>query len=129
MADIESIIRTKVLADATVSSLIGTRLYYLRAIQDAVYPYVVFSLPSNPSEGYEIGVDGENPIFSFKIVSKTAAEMVAIAKAIRGVLEYTRDSDIYFSKKVGGRDMLDDTDMEDDYFIRINDYEIMYEIS
>ena len=71
MANIESSIRAKLLVDGTITGLIGTRLYYQRAVQTTIYPYVVYTLPSNEDARVEIGTDGSNPVFSFKIIAKT----------------------------------------------------------
>ena len=87
---IEGSIRTYLLSKSSITDLISTRLYYLRAPEIVDYPHVVFYILSNPEERVEIGQDGSRPIFTFKIVTKESEDMVNISDAIRAELRDLR---------------------------------------
>lgn len=121
---IQATVRDKLLAYSTLTDIISTKLYYRRAVQSVTMPYVVFQIISNPSQKIYMGKDGENPIFSFKIVSDDSTEIDSIYFAIRDILDCKTDTDIFYSKQISSIDL--DNETNEGYFVRVVDYEIKY---
>lgn len=132
---IESEMRTYLLTQTGLTDLINTRLYNKRAPQyltDANYPYVVFSLTSNPRIPAEVGIEGENPVYSFRIVAKKGSDVVAISDALAVILKYSTIQlsglYIYICTPLGSRDLNESLDMEDEgYYVRVDDYQFEYQ--
>ena len=133
---IETTLRTYLLTDATLTSLISTRLYYALAPQEVVKPYVVYYTLDDPNLKTLIGNDGANPVITFRIVVAQgtgtgvgSAGLVAISEAIRAkIIDFTGTMgtmDIYRITAVNFQDFPPESDS--DNLERYCDYQIEYE--
>jgi len=85
---IEQAIKKELLADSGIKSLIGERLYYVKAPQDVAKPYVVFLKASGPREYSHDGASKlARPRFQFSCFAMTYYEAKQIAEAIRAAIE------------------------------------------
>lgn len=83
---IEDALRTRLLADSSISALIADRMYVLQAPQGGPTPYVVYMIVSeNPN--YTVGCVSDELIIQYSVFSATYAQARSIAKAIRANLE------------------------------------------
>lgn len=128
---IEGEIITYLKTQTDLTDLVGTRIYPFKAPQNPTYPYIVMKNPSNPRIPVELGIEGENPVLSFLTVAKTGASMVNISSVLATILKYKSVSlatlYLYFCTPVGARDLSDDPAMEDDYFVKADDYQFEYQ--
>lgn len=85
---IEQAILTALLADATLSALVSTRIYYVKAPQDATTPYVVFFKISSQRVASHDGASGlADARFQFSCFGTTYKSVKDMVAAIQGVLE------------------------------------------
>jgi len=85
---IEQAILKELLADSGTTSLIGERLYYVKAPQDVAKPYVVFFKASGPREYSHDGASElARPRFQFSCFATTYYQAKQIAEAIRVAIE------------------------------------------
>lgn len=85
---IEQAIKRELMADSGVTDLIGERLYYVRAPQDVVKPYVVFFKVSGLREYSHDGASElAQPRFQFSCFATIYYEAKQIAEAIRAAIE------------------------------------------
>ena len=85
---IEQAILTRLLADSAISTLVGTRIYYVRADQAVAKPYIVFSKISAIRVSSHDGGSGlANPRFQFSCFGETYKSVTDIAVAIQDSLE------------------------------------------
>ena len=85
---IEQAILKELLADSGITSLIGERLYYVKAPQDVVKPYVAFFKASAPREYSHDGASKlAHPRFQFSCFATTYYEAKQITEAIRAAIE------------------------------------------
>jgi len=85
---IEQAIKKELLTDSGITSLIGERLYYVKAPQDVTKPYIVFLKASGPREYSHDGVSKlAHPRFQFSCFATTYYEAKQIAEAIRAAIE------------------------------------------
>jgi len=128
---IETTLRAYLLTDTTLTGYISTRLYYAKAPQEVVKPYVVYWTLGDPNEKTLVGHDGANPIITFRMVAETAAVLVAISEAIRAkIIDFTGTMgtmDVYRINAVNFTDFPPQKDQ--DFLERFCDYEVMYERS
>lgn len=83
---IEDALRTRLLADSLISTLISDRMYVLQAPQGGPTPYVVYLIVSeNPN--YTVGCVSDELIIQYSVFSETYLQGRSIAKAIRANLE------------------------------------------
>ena len=88
MMQIEQAVLKELLADSGVTDLISERLYYVKAPQDVVKPYVIFFKASGPREYSHDGVSAlARPRFQFSCFATTYYEAKQIAEAIRAAIE------------------------------------------
>jgi hypothetical protein len=126
---IESTLRTFLLTSGTLTALIASRLYYLKAPQEVTIPYVVYMTLDDPNTKTLVGSDGANPSISFRIVAANATSMMAVSEALRAkIIDFTGimgATDVYRIECQNIRDFPPETDT--DYFERYCDYQIAYE--
>ena len=80
----QSALRTRLLADATISGLVSTRIYDGQAPQGAAFPRILIQQISGGSDYHLTGETRvADAIFQIGCWSKTTAEASAIADAIR----------------------------------------------
>ena len=85
---IEQAIKRELLADSGITSLIGERLYYVKAPQNVTKPYVVFFKASGPREYSHDGASKlARPRFQFSCFATTYDQAKQIAEAIRAAIE------------------------------------------
>lgn len=90
MAYIEVALRTYILLDTTVTGLISTRFYYIKAPQDVVKPYAVYKVISDPDNRPYVGKDGSQPRVQIDVVADNPTDAKAVDEAIRSrISEYT----------------------------------------
>lgn len=133
---IETTLRAYLLTSTTLTTLISTRLYYAKAPQEVVKPYVVYYTLDDPNMKTLIGNDGANPVVTFRIVVAQgsgagvgAATLVAISEAIREkIIDFTGTMgtiDVYRITAVNFQDFPPESDS--DNLERYCDYQIEYE--
>jgi len=85
---IEQALHDALLADATVTGLVGERVYYGKAKQDTVSPYIVITKQSAPRMHSHDGASGlVNARFTFEIYAVSYLSVKTIAAAIQSVLQ------------------------------------------
>lgn len=83
---IEDALMTLALADATLTALVGTRVYCGRPPQGAALPLVVFSQVSCVRDIYHGGtVRGARSRFQFSVVATTALAAKTISDALKAL--------------------------------------------
>lgn len=128
---IESTLRTHLLTSTTLTGYIAQRLYYMRAPQEVVKPYVVYSVLDDTNTKTLVGSDGANPVITYRIVtaSDKALDMIAISEAIRTKInDYTGPMggvEIYIITCINIRDFPPEADT--DNLERYCDYQVQYE--
>jgi len=81
---IETELRTKLLADSTISGLIGTRVYPIVAPQNPIYPFIVYQRISGERYYHLTAAAGRaHPRIRFDVYSNTYLGMKAVADAVR----------------------------------------------
>jgi hypothetical protein len=84
MANILGDYRTYLLADSTLNTLTGGRVYNLEAPAEVTAPYIVFFTVSDPNAELYFGrIDAGEPIIQNSIYADTAAEVEAIRDALK----------------------------------------------
>lgn len=103
----QSDIMTALLADETVSGLVGTRIFADIADGTAAAPFVVYSIPSTDGETCQDGTrEVEFPSVQFSIYAATKADAITIADAIDLALDGqelagTSGTSLQFSNRFG----------------------------
>jgi len=127
MADIRKAIRDYLIADTSITALVATRIYWNKAPQNVIRPYVVYFITGDPDDRLEVGKDASEPIIEFDIISDVAATAITIDEAIRArIKEFTGTMgglNIYRIKPLALRDF---TNLEDDHEIQ-REFEVQYE--
>jgi hypothetical protein len=89
MANIEGQLRTLVLSNGTVASLISARMYYLIAPEQETFPYVVYQDVSDPHVPMSFDITtNRQPRFQFDVYGTSAVSVVDVRDAIIGVLRW-----------------------------------------
>jgi hypothetical protein len=83
----DELIAAKLLADATIAGLIGTRLYWAEGEQGCARPYVVYEQDEEPRSHYNMGVD-PNRIrnYEFEAWADNPEDAETVADAIEAEL-------------------------------------------
>lgn len=85
---IETELRDKLLADGTVSGLVGTRIYPVVLPQGVTYPAIAYSRVSGERLHHLGGASGRGlPRISFSMWGRTYTEAYSVADAVRHVLD------------------------------------------
>jgi len=85
---IEQAIRDECYGAAAIAALVIDRIYYVRAPQDVLKPYIVFSKVSAPRDNTHDGPSGlVNARFQFDCYATTYMGAKAIAAAVQSELE------------------------------------------
>ncbi len=128
---IETTLRTFLLQSTALTAAIAQRLYYQLAPQEVIMPYVVYWILDDPNDKTEVGADGANPVFTFRIVAARdkAVDITTISDAIRAkICDYTgliSTTNIYRIECVNLRDFPPEEDT--DFLERFCDYQVSYE--
>ena len=86
-------IRHFLLADGTVSGLIGSRLYPAMAEENVATPYVIYSIVSfKPTMAHDGPTGGARARVQFHIVADRVGSLEAVSTAIQDALEGLRQS-------------------------------------
>lgn len=84
---IETAIRTALAADATITTLIAGRIYYVRAVQDVLKPYIVITKVSAQRMYVNAGTRGNvSSVFQIDTFGTTHTGVVAVNNAVQAVL-------------------------------------------
>lgn len=83
---IEDALRSRLLADSSISAIIADRMYVLQAPQGINTPYVVYLIASE-TPIYTVGCVADELIIQYSVFSTTYNQAQSIAKAIRANLE------------------------------------------
>jgi len=87
---IEQAILTELNTTAGLTALVGQRIYYTKAPQDVLEPYIVFiKVSSIRNHSYTGSSHFAESRFQFSIYSTTYAETKTIAKQLQTILECT----------------------------------------
>lgn len=85
---IEADLRALLVADTTVSGMVGTRIYLARLPQDPTYPAITFSKVSGPRVHTLAGRGGRaRPRLSVHCWAESDVGAKALANAVRAVLD------------------------------------------
>ncbi len=111
---IESALRTFILADSTVTTLISTRLYALKMPQSPTFPLIVYTKISGFREHDMDGSTIAAPRIQYDCWAETFPEAKALADALRERLDsHTGDvgspaETVHFAYLLNERDFYDD---------------------
>jgi len=84
---IEQAIMTHLLADSSITDLVGDRVFFVKAAQDVSAPYIVFFKVTDPPQYSHDGRSLYEPLFQFDIFDTTYSSVKEIAAVLKTSLE------------------------------------------
>jgi len=84
---VEQALQSKLAGEATISALVGDRIYYVKAPQDVVKPYICIQKISQVKDCITTGKRYVNARFQISIFGTTYSSLKSIAAAIHTVLD------------------------------------------
>ncbi len=114
--------------DATVTGLVGLKIYPYIGMENIVYPYIIYDQTSVQPTDTKDGVSELDTVsYDIEIYAKSPSELTTIATAVRNELDRYRgtvntkviDSIKYLGENSG-------FDLEDRVYLRVQNYSIRY---